>query len=166
MKELLFGGLLYLAGVVIILMIRPTLMFTEEGNWKEFGIGRNPRTHTWMPFWLFCILWALMSYALITVFIRAIGASEFNNSANENISLLEPSRNPNNNGRGRQGLASSDPRRQGLRASMTVPPANNNKRRSAFGDFEPGYYVLNQASTRRRGLPQYKYYGPEMMEML
>jgi hypothetical protein len=149
MKELLFGGLLYLAGTVIILMIKPRLMFTEEGNWKEFGIGRNPRTHTWMPFWLFCILWALLSYALISVFIRAIGANEFNNSlTNEEINMLEPKRN------------------RGLRASMTVPPANNNKRRSAFGDFEPGYYVLNQAATRRRGLPQYKYYGPEMMEML
>lgn len=150
MKELLFGGLLYLAGAVIILMIKPRLMFTEEGNWKEFGIGRNPRTHTWMPFWLFCILWALVSYALISVFIRAIGASEFNSMTNEEINLLETNK----------------VRNRGLRASMTVPPANNNKRRSAFGDFEPGYYVLNQAATRRRGLPQYKYYGPEMVEML
>lgn len=149
MKEFLFGGLLYLAGAVIILMIKPQLMFTEEGNWKEFGIGRNIRTHTWMPFWLFCILWALLSYALISVFIRAISANEFNNTiTNENISNLELRRN------------------RGLRASMTVPPANNNKRRSAFGDFEPGYYVLNQAATRRRGLPQYKYYGPEITEML
>jgi hypothetical protein len=39
-------------------------MFTDAGVWKEFGIGRNPATYTWMPFWLFCILWALFSYLL------------------------------------------------------------------------------------------------------
>jgi hypothetical protein len=48
-------------------MLRPSLMFTPDGIWKEFGIGRNPETHTWMPFWLFCILWALVSYITIVL---------------------------------------------------------------------------------------------------
>lgn len=148
MRELLFGGLLYLAGVVIVLIIKPRLMFTEEGNWKEFGIGRNARTHSWMPFWLFCILWALLSYALISVLVRTISANEFNNIPAEDVSLL------NNRGR------------NGLRAAMAIPPATNNRNRSAYGDFEPGYYVLNRAASRRKGVPHYKYYGPEMMEML
>ncbi len=47
-------------------------MFTQDGIWKEFGIGRNPETHTWMPFWLFCILWALLSY-LLTVLLADAG---------------------------------------------------------------------------------------------
>jgi hypothetical protein len=42
-------------------------MFTEDGSWKEFGIGRNMNTHTWMPFWFFAILWALTSYILVTI---------------------------------------------------------------------------------------------------
>ena len=42
-------------------------MFTPDGIWKEFGIGRSPETHTWMPFWLFCILWALVSYITIVM---------------------------------------------------------------------------------------------------
>lgn len=68
MRLLIFSGVLYLVGVAIVLMMRPELMFTQDGIWKEFGIGRNPETHTWMPFWLFCILWALLSYIMTVMF--------------------------------------------------------------------------------------------------
>jgi membrane protease YdiL (CAAX protease family) len=138
MKELIFGGLLYLMGVVIVLLARPGLMFTEEGQWKEFGIGRNPRTHTWMPFWLFCILWALLSYAGVALFIRTIsGQSE------AEMTMMPPS--PNR-------------RRRGLRSAFA--PATQ------WGDFQPGYYVLNKAATGRKGVPQYVYYGnpPDITE--
>ena len=67
MRLLIFSGVLYLVGVAIVLLMRPELMFTPDGIWKEFGIGRSPETHTWMPFWLFCILWALVSYILIVM---------------------------------------------------------------------------------------------------
>jgi len=67
MWRLIATGLLYLFGSAIILVIRPTLMFTEDGSWKEFGIGRSKNTHTWMPFWLFSILWALVSYILMNI---------------------------------------------------------------------------------------------------
>jgi hypothetical protein len=46
-------------------------MFTTDGIWKEFGIGRNTETHTWMPFWLFCILWALFSYLIVVLMADA-----------------------------------------------------------------------------------------------
>ena len=72
MRLLIFSGILYLIGVASLLFLRPTLMFTPDGIWKEFGIGRNPETHTWMPFWLFCVLWALMSY-LLTVILAEWG---------------------------------------------------------------------------------------------
>ena len=72
MRLLIFSGVLYLIGVATILMLRPELMFTSDGIWKEFGIGRNPETHTWMPFWLFCILWALVSY-IVTVILADYG---------------------------------------------------------------------------------------------
>jgi hypothetical protein len=67
MRLLIFSGVLYLAGVATLLLLRPAFMFTPEGIWKEFGIGRNPETHTWMPFWLFCILWALVSYITVVM---------------------------------------------------------------------------------------------------
>ena len=131
-----------MTGVVIILLTRPTLMFTEEGQWKEFGIGRNPRTHTWMPFWLFCILWALLSYAGVALFIRTIS----NQSVEPEYEVPQMSA-PNNRRR-----------RRGLRSAFA--PA------SQWGDFQPGYYVLNKAATGRKGVPQYVYYGnpPDITE--
>ena len=48
-------------------------MFTEDGTWKEFGIGRNPSTHTWLPFWLFAVLWSLISYILVTITFAVYG---------------------------------------------------------------------------------------------
>lgn len=71
MRLLIFSGILYLAGVALVLMYRPSLMFTDNGVWKEFGIGRSPNTHTWMPFWLFCILWSILSYILCVLLADA-----------------------------------------------------------------------------------------------
>ncbi len=71
MRLLIFSGVLYLVGVATVLMLRPALMFTPDGVWKEFGIGRNPETHTWMPFWLFCILWSLVSYLAVVLLADA-----------------------------------------------------------------------------------------------
>ena len=67
MWKLVCAGLLYLLGTAVILVIRPSLMFTEDGSWKEFGIGRNKNTHTMLPFWLFAVLWALTSYILTNI---------------------------------------------------------------------------------------------------
>ena len=71
MRLLIFSGIVYLIGVATVLMLRPPLMFTPDGVWKEFGIGRNPETHTWMPFWLFCILWSIVSYIVIVLLADA-----------------------------------------------------------------------------------------------
>jgi len=90
MRLLLYSGILYLAGVAIILALKPTLMFREDGGWKEFGIGRNPDKYTWFPFWFFVIVWAIISYCIILILasigilpgidLRANGS--FNNSRN------------------------------------------------------------------------------------
>ena len=45
-------------------------MFDEKGNWKEFGFLQNEK-YTWFPFWLFCILWAVLSFAFINLFFRS-----------------------------------------------------------------------------------------------
>ncbi len=67
MKLLFLAGILYLTGVAIVLFLRPQLMFTTDGVWKEFGIGKHTETHTWFPFWLFCILWGFLSYFLVVL---------------------------------------------------------------------------------------------------
>lgn len=63
MKVLLLSSLFYLIGIALILYIKPNLMFHENGNWKEFGLNQDAK-HTWFPFWLFCIMWAFVSYGL------------------------------------------------------------------------------------------------------
>jgi hypothetical protein len=73
MKLFFISGLVYLTGVAVVLYLRPQLMFTKDGVWKEFGIGKNPETHSWFPFWLFCIVWAFVSY----FFVVLLTPSEF-----------------------------------------------------------------------------------------
>jgi len=67
MRRLIVAGLLYLTGIAVILLIKPQYMFQEDGRWKEFGIGRDPKRFTHIPFWLFAILWAIMSYMIIVL---------------------------------------------------------------------------------------------------
>jgi hypothetical protein len=69
MKIILLSTLLYLFGVVVILFLKPSLMFDKNGNWKEFGFNRD-NNHTWFPFWLYCILWAILSYAIVKFFFK------------------------------------------------------------------------------------------------
>jgi hypothetical protein len=46
-------------------------MFKHDGGWKEFGIQGIDTT--WMPFWLFCVLWAVVAYAIVrTVFYEPL----------------------------------------------------------------------------------------------
>lgn len=63
MEILWIAIVLYSAGLAVVLHFRPTLMFNEDGTWKEFGYQRSPR-HTLLPFWLFVIVWAFVSYAM------------------------------------------------------------------------------------------------------
>ena len=42
-------------------------MFDENGIWKEFGFS-NSEKHSWFPFWLFCILWAFISFFIMNYF--------------------------------------------------------------------------------------------------
>jgi hypothetical protein len=71
MKLLLYAGLLYLAGISLLILVQPSLVFREDGSWKEFGVGRDPNHYTWMPFWLFAVLWALLSYMIILMIAGA-----------------------------------------------------------------------------------------------
>jgi hypothetical protein len=65
MRRLIVAGMLYLVGIAAILLIKPTIMFQEDGRWKEFGIGRDTTYFTYIPFWLFTILWSVLSYLTV-----------------------------------------------------------------------------------------------------
>ena len=62
-------------GISVILILKPELMFAKDGAWKEFGLGRNKHKYTWMPFWLFAISWAIISYVVILVIASNTGLS-------------------------------------------------------------------------------------------
>jgi len=131
MRRLIFAGLLYLTGIAVFILLKPSLMFKENGQWKEFGIGRDPEYFTWMPFWLFSIIWSVISYVLIL--------------------LLEDSYTPSD--------TYSYSEQQRLPQPMRQNTSANAVRR--VEELTPGYYMLDEGKTRRNGVPRYVYLGPE-----
>jgi hypothetical protein len=125
MRRLIIGGLVYLTGIALVLLLKPNLMFHEDGRWKEFGIGRDPTYFTYIPFWLFTIIWSVLAY-VVAMFIEE---SMF--TPTEAIEF------PRNNMRTR-----------------------NVKQANAVQELAPGYYMLNEGSTGRNGVPRYVYLGP------
>jgi hypothetical protein len=71
MRRLLVAGIVYLVGMATVLVLKPSFMFNSNGDWKEFGIGRNPATHTMLPVWLFAVIWALLSYLIVSLVFLA-----------------------------------------------------------------------------------------------
>ncbi len=142
MKLLLLSGLLYLAGVSVVLYFKPEIMFTREGEWKEFGLGRNPAQYTWLPFWLFTILWAILSYLIVLTLSSPPTALNFSEGSSSELSLVEEELEPEN-------ISTKS-----LVPSMKKRPAN-------VGEMKKGYYILDANETARRGIPKYIYLGPE-----
>ena len=127
--QLLLSGLLYLSGVAVILWFKPALMFNENGTWKEFGIGRGER-YTWLPFWMFAITWAMMSYVIV-----------FSLSPRSSDTILPGTTYSRRKLRVASAAASAAP----------APPASQ--------ELMPGYYMLNTPSLNETGVPRYVYVG-------
>lgn len=150
---LLYAGLLYLFGISVMLMWKPDMMFTREGNWKEFGIGRRSDRYTWLPFWMFAILWAVLSYTIVFLLVHRDAPT--------------PSLNT---------VLSSDVDAIDVRSTEEVPfePKNLSSKLSSNGssksgktkEMKPGYYILNIEETKRHGIPKYVYLGPETPNVL
>jgi hypothetical protein len=115
-------------------------MFNENGTWKEFGYKRDSR-HTMLPFWLFAIGWALISYVLAAAFRMTLfaGATAATYYTPESESEPEPE------------IESESEYVPEMEIKQT-PVSQVKKPR-------PGYYVLN-ADTKRSGIRKYVYYGP------
>lgn len=93
MRVLLFSILVYLAGVTILLYIRPSYMFKEDGSWKEFSLQSN-EDGTPFPIWAFCIVWALMSYAVVKLTspsaLPPLESIPLPSKVNTNVPTLKP----------------------------------------------------------------------------
>jgi hypothetical protein len=144
MSLLIYSGLLYLLGISIVLTFKPEVMFTKEGNWKEFGLGRSKVRYTWMPFWLFAILWAILSYMIILVIASHTGLGGVN--VNKEVSISNDTIEPEN---------------VSMKAMSPVPPNIPKKRPSSLEEMKKGYYILDTNETMKRGIPKYIYLGPE-----
>lgn len=134
MQRLVAAGVLYLIGVAIILLIKPTLMFTEDGSWKEFGIGRNTNTHTWMPFWFFAILWALTSYIIVNILFAVYLPRE---QYSDSVRMVRPTYEE---------------------APQQKPSSRRSKGKPT--ELPDGYYIMNtEGSEAAGGVPKYIYLG-------
>lgn len=145
MSLLIYSGLLYLLGISIVLILKPELMFAKDGTWKEFGLGRNKHKYTWMPFWLFAIMWAIISYIVVLVIASSTGIGGVSN--NIDVPVQNNSIEPNN---------------VSMKALSPVLPENmSRKKPTSMDDMKPGYYILDTNETMKRGIPKYIYLGPE-----
>ena len=127
----LAAGAVYLIGVAVILVVKPEFMFTPDGNWKEFGIGKAPEKYTPFPFWLFCLVWALLSY-LLTILVVKLYPSSKQESRTRSRALPLP---------------------EFEEEQVFANTANS--------ELPKGYYVLNKKATKLSGMPKYVYLGPE-----
>ena len=148
MRRLIVAGLIYLTGIAVILVIKPQYMFREDGRWKEFGIGRDPENFTHVPFWLFAIIWAIISYVTVTLIENAVYNSE-------PIEYEQPQRNTRNY---RKNTGS-------IRGNVNANGDTRDNGNSGPRELTPGYYMLNEGATGRNGVPRYVYLGPEDPEL-
>ena len=119
-------------------------MFSKEGNWKEFGIGRNKHKYTWMPFWLFSIIWAIVSYILVLVISSMFGFVDKKTDVSVSIESIEP----NNI------------------SSKSVISVGKSKLNMNSNEMKQGYYILDTNETVKKGIPKYIYLGPQAPNLI
>ncbi len=153
MRRLIYSGLLYLAGVSTVLYFKPDLMFNKDGEWKEFGLGRNQERYTWMPFWLFTILWAMLSYLIVLSLTSnstrhtSLSMDLSDSSESEDIVVTNEAIQPEN-------------------VSTKALSSSIKKRPNHVNEMKKGYYILDMNETAKKGIPKYIYLGPEAPNVL
>jgi ammonia channel protein AmtB len=162
MEILWIAIVLYSAGLALVLHFRPALMFNEDGTWKEFGYQRSSR-HTMLPFWLFVIVWAFMSYAIaasITWYFSApaIGLSALTSAS---ATFSQPTEEVEDEDEEEEDEETMMPVSE-MSAPISGAPISGAPKR---GPGRPrkekplqGYYVLEKNGD---GLHRYIYYGPD-----
>jgi hypothetical protein len=123
-------------------------MFDENKEWKEFGMISNE--HTIFPFWMFCIVWAIISYMISLLLV-----GEFSSKVAVVAGL----------GASTPALYESEPPEDlvPVLPSKTTKKGSNTKSVAA-GNMKPGYYMLDAKELDRTGVPKYLYVGEEMSE--
>lgn len=136
---------IYIFGISAVLYFRPQLMFKPSGTWKEFGVGRGEE-RTVVPFWLFAVFWAFISYGTALVIMSQFANMALNAFPEQNVhtSVQMPMQN----------VVPQPNQMPSTQTPSFIRPVS-----SSFGinPGNPGFYVLQNMSS---GPPQYVYYGP------
>ena len=144
---MLFAAILYLVGIVVILLLRPALMFDNKGQWKEFGTISTD--HTIFPIWLFCILWAALSYCITLVLIHdPIHRSTLISGAATAAATFRETDLPEDL------VHPLPPKRKGKATKATETAAQRENMKS-------GYYILDSKELKKTGVPKYIYVGDD-----
>jgi hypothetical protein len=155
MQQLVVAGLIYLLGIAVVLVVKPSLMFTSDGTWKEFGIGRNPATHTILPFWLFAVLWALLSYIIVTLVFILLKIR-----AKPSVAVPSVPSAPSVPSVARANTAVVE-----LDEEVVQVIPKRRRPRAPSIDLADGYYILNTKATEEAGgIPKYIYLGKGLPE--
>ena len=152
MRTLLLSAVLYLVGIALALLFRPPLMFHSDGRWKEFGTLSSE--HTLFPFWMFCIVWAVISYVVVSIVAgdsstTAMAAATTGTIAMKHTVASIP-----------QPLKEEEPPED----LVSPLPIRTRKKKNSlihteYGNMKPGYYVLDHKAARNSGIPKYIYLG-------
>jgi len=144
MRTLILSAVLYLLGIALILLLRPSLMFHKDGSWKEFGTSSDE--HTIFPFWLACMIWAIVSY-LITLLIVGeyreciVPAATLSTIPLTTLSPKSPEDLVN-----------------------PLPIKTKGRQKNIINTSLVGYHMLNKDATEETGIPQYIYVGEKPLK--
>lgn len=117
-------------------------MFKPGGNWKEFGLSSS-QAYTVFPFWMFAVVWAVMSFALVnlgSMFVSSIVLKSELASATP-VTPVTP-------------VTPAVPTVPTIATPVSQATVLNTV---DMGAKAPGYYILEQLATG----PRYVYWGPD-----
>jgi hypothetical protein len=150
MEILWLAIVIYSVGLAGVLHFRPSLMFNEDGTWKEFGYQRNAR-HTIFPFWLFAITWAFVSYAIAAA-VRWVGTGSTAAAAAASYNFYK--------GNDYDDEEEEEEEEEMMPVSEVLPRRRPGRPKGSKSKPRPGYYVITPDS-RESGLQRYVYYGDQ-----
>ena len=139
MTVIVIAVAIYILGVAAVLFFRPSFMFSAQtGAWKEFGLSKS-EAFTLLPFWMFAVIWAIISYVggtYAAIFFGGLALQSLPSDVVEaNLSnILKP-------------VSKSPPPSISLNAVEAAKSPSSST---------PGYYILE---TPKSGPPKYIYFG-------
>lgn len=162
MEILWLAIVLYSAGLALVLHFRPALMFNDDGTWKEFGYQRSSR-HTLLPFWLFVVAWAFVSYAIATAisWMWISSSSSEVAAASASASMAASYWSPESESDSDSDLDMSTTSQYAQPQEPVLPSRRGPGRpRKEKANIAPGYYV-RENDQNENGIHRYIYYGPD-----